>query len=160
MAREGLQQKLSIDLHKAVVHKEPVFHPGLQVKTNGDFTTVNMVVRPVNVGSDTAAETKLFMITFEEMRTWEKDQKEKVGAIYADDSTFDNTIVEETRILELKRELHKKEELLKATNEELETSNEELKSYNEEMQSINEELQSTNEELETSKKNCSQSTRN
>jgi two-component system CheB/CheR fusion protein len=151
MAREGLRQELIIDLHKAVVHKEPVFHPGLQVKTNGDFTAVNIVIRPVNAGFDTAAETKLFVITFEEMRAWEKDQKEKVVTIGVNESTFDNTTADDTRILELKRELQIKEELLKAANEELETSNEELKSYNEEMQSINEELQSTNEELETSK---------
>ena len=38
MAREGLRQELTADLYKAVVNKEPVFHPGLRVKTNGDFT--------------------------------------------------------------------------------------------------------------------------
>ncbi len=42
MARAGLREELGTDLYKAVVHKEPVFHPGLRVNTNGDFTIVNM----------------------------------------------------------------------------------------------------------------------
>ena len=42
MAREGLRQELAMDLYKAAVSKESVFHPGLRVKTNGDFTTVNL----------------------------------------------------------------------------------------------------------------------
>ena len=47
MAREGLRRDLTTALHKAVMHKEPVHHPGLRVKTNGDYTAVNLTVRPV-----------------------------------------------------------------------------------------------------------------
>ena len=66
MAREGLRQELTTDLYKAVVSKEPVFHPGLRVKTNGDFTTVNLALRPVAAGPDAAAGPNLFLVTFEE----------------------------------------------------------------------------------------------
>ena len=150
MARDGLRQELATDLYKASVSKEPVFHPGLRVKTNGDFTTVNLALRPVTAGPDAAAGPNLFLITFEEMKKSEQSQTGKVAAIGVGEDVKSAMEVN-ARILELERELQIKEERLKAYNEELETSNEELKSSNEEMQSINEELQSTNEELETSK---------
>ena len=152
MAREGLRQELSTALYKAAVNKEPVFHPGLRVKTNGDFTTVNLALRPVTAGPDpyAGAEPNLFLVTFEEVKTPGQSQTEET-AIGACEGARESAMEIDARILELKRELQIKEEHLKASNEELETSNEELKSSNEEMQSINEELQSTNEELETSK---------
>ncbi len=151
MAREGLRKELATDLYKAAVNREPVFHPGLRVKTNGDFTTVNLALRPVAAGTNAAAETNLFLVTFEEPPEWEQSQTGKAAAIGACEGACESAMEGDARILELKRELQVKEEHLKASNEELETSNEELKSSNEEMQSINEELQSTNEELETSK---------
>jgi len=151
MAREGLRQELATDLYKAAVNKEPVFHPGLRVKTNGDFTTVDMALRPVAEGPDTAAGPDLFLVTFEKTKTSEQRQTGKATATGAGEGAFESAMEGDARILELKRELQVKEEHLKASNEERETSNEELKSSNEEMQSINEELQSTNEELETSK---------
>ena len=150
MARDGLRQDLATDLYKASISKEPVFHPGLRVKTNGDFTTVNLALRPVAAGPDAAAGPNLFLITFEEVKKSEQSQTGNVAAIGVGEDGK-NAMEGNARILELERELQIKEERLKAYNEELETSNEELKSSNEEMQSINEELQSTNEELETSK---------
>ncbi|MGB9133731.1 MAG: chemotaxis protein CheB [Methanosarcina sp.] len=153
MAREGLRQELATDLYKATINKEPVFHPGLRVKTNGDFTTVNLALRPVAIGPDAAVGQSLFLVTFEEPLESEEQSKNVKAAISIDtnEGTCESGIEVDVRILELKRELQIKEEHIKASNEELETSNEELKSSNEEMQSINEELQSTNEELETSK---------
>ncbi|MGB9929512.1 MAG: chemotaxis protein CheB [Methanosarcina sp.] len=155
MAREGLRQELTADLYKAVVNKEPIFHPGLRIKNNGGFTTVNLALRPVIANPDSTSESDLFLVTFEEVKTSEQDQTENVAAVHIDVDTGEsasNSLKEvDVRILELKQKLQIKEEQLKASNEELETSNEELKSSNEEMQSINEELQSTNEELETSK---------
>jgi len=142
---------LTTDLYKAAVSKEPVFHPGLRVKTNGDFTTVNLALRPVATSSDSAAGPNLLLITFEDAKTSEQSQTGQATAIGAGEGAFESAMEIDARILELKRELQIKEEHLKASNEELETSNEELKSSNEEMQSINEKLQSTNEELETSK---------
>ena len=152
MAREGLQQELTTALHIAVTRKEPVFRSGLRVKTNGDFTTVNMVVRPVAAGSDEADGQNLFLVMIEESKTSEHSRIEKDIAIGgASEGACEKSMDTDARILELERELQIKEENLKASNEELETANEELISSNEEMQSINEELQSTNEELETSK---------
>ena len=151
MAREGLKQDLITALHIAVVHKEPVFRSGLRVKTNGDFTTVNLALRPVAAGSDEADGQNLFLVIIEEAKTSEQSQIGKDNIIGASEDACEKSTAVNTRILELKRELQIKEENLKASNEELETSNEELKSSNEEMQSINEELQSTNEELETSR---------
>jgi len=150
MAREGLRQELATDLYKAAVSKEPVFHSGLRVKTNGDFTTVNLALRRVTAGPDAAAGSDLFLITFEEPKKSEQRQKGKASTTGVGEDGK-SAMESNARILELERELQIKEERLKAYNEELETSNEELKSSNEEMQSINEELQSTNEELETSK---------
>ena len=150
-AREGLKQELITALHIAVVRKEPVFRSGLRVKTNGDFTTVNLALRPVAAGSDEADGQNLFLVIIEEAKTSEQSKIEKDIAIGAGEGACEKSTDVDARILELKRELQIKEESLKASNEELETSNEELKSSNEEMQSINEELQSTNEELETSR---------
>ncbi|MGB9939278.1 chemotaxis protein CheB [Methanosarcina sp.] len=150
MAREGLKQELTTALYKAATQKKPIIHHGLRVKTNGDFTKINMALRPIAAGPDEAAGQNLFLVTFEEPPEWERSQ---TGATAGDagKGTIESPMEGGARILELEQELQIKEERLKAYNEELETSNEELKSSNEEMQSINEELQSTNEELETSK---------
>ena len=151
MAREGLRQELTAALYMSTVNKEPVFNPGLRVKTNGDFTTVNLALRPVKASLEAAKGPNLFLITFEELPEWEQSQTEKAPAIEAGEGACKSSMEVDAHIVELKRELQIKEERLKVYHEELETSNEELKSSNEEMQSINEELQSTNEELETSK---------
>jgi two-component system, chemotaxis family, CheB/CheR fusion protein len=151
MAREGLHQELTTALHVAVVSKESVFRSGVRVKTNGDFTTINLALQPVAVSTSEVEGSNLFLITFEETKTLEQNQIGKDSGIGVGEGSCEKSKDVEARILELKRELQIKEENLKASNEELETSNEELKSSNEEMQSINEELQSTNEELETSK---------
>ncbi len=71
MAREGLKQELTTDLHIAAVNKEPVFHPGLRVKTNGDFTKVNLAILPVETGFSAAEGPNLFLVTFEEPPEWE-----------------------------------------------------------------------------------------
>jgi two-component system CheB/CheR fusion protein len=145
MAREGLRRELTTAFHKAVASRDAVRHPGLRVKTNGDFTTIDLTIRPVTAGPDTAAEATLFLVIFEEARP------EKASAVDAVQGVDSSAVDVDARIAALKQELHAKEEYLQTTNEELETSNEEMKSSNEEMQSVNQELQSTNEELETSK---------
>ena len=50
MAREGLRHDLTTALHKAVNGKKIVRCPCLRVKTNGNFTTVNLTVSPVEAG--------------------------------------------------------------------------------------------------------------
>ncbi len=141
MARDGLRHPLTVALHKAVASRDSAAHPGLRVKTNGDYTVVNLTVQPLSVGPK-AAEPTLYLVILEDApaTTPLSPVPPTVGA--EEDSA---------RFAELQQELRAKEEYLQSTIEELETTNEELKSSNEEMQSVNEELQSTNEELETSK---------
>jgi two-component system CheB/CheR fusion protein len=149
MARQGLRRELTNALHKAAVRKEPVRYPDLRVKTNGDLTTVNLMVRPMAAGPDATAAPGLFLVSFEDVSAAlpvRPGQAERTGVGAADLPTD-----RDVRVAVLEQELRAKEEYLQTTIEEMETSNEELKSSNEEMQSVNEELQSTNEELETSK---------
>jgi two-component system CheB/CheR fusion protein len=146
MAREGLRPDLTTALHQAVLSRESVRRPGVRVKTNGDFTVINLIVRPVTPDPAARSETPLFLVILEPARAGEAAPVRANGD-GADASGPDTDV----RIAALKEELRSKEEYLQTSNEELETTNEELKSSNEEMQSVNEELQSTNEELETSK---------
>jgi two-component system CheB/CheR fusion protein len=139
MAREGLKNELTMALHKAAGIKETVSHPGLNVKTNGHFTTVNLTVRPVTTGAGASTETPLYLVILEEAPLSDKSD------------TSDTSDTSDARIEALKKELRAKEEYLQSVTEEMQSSNEELKSSNEELQSVNEEMQSTNEELETSK---------
>jgi len=143
MAREGLQNELTMALHKAAGIKETVCHPGLSVKTNGHFTTVNLTVRPVTTGAGASPESPLYLVILEEATESEiRGQRSKASEKVPDP---------DARIAALQLELRTKEEYLQSTQEEMQSSNEELKSSNEELQSMNEEMQSTNEELETSK---------
>jgi two-component system CheB/CheR fusion protein len=146
-----LRPDLTTALHKAVALKAPVRHPGLRIKTNGDFTIVNLTVQPVPTGSDSDASAKLFLVVFEDAPTPSPQLSETAAVMGAGGEATEFATDVDARVATLKQELQAKEEYLQATNEELATSNEELKSANEEMQSVNEELQSTNEELETSK---------
>ena len=150
MAREGLRRDLTLSLQKAAGTKEAVRCSGLQVKTNGHYTTVNLTVCPVSTGSTTTAETHLYLAILEDMTTATLETMLPLSESPNDEKT-DLDVDAEKRIALLKQELRAKDEYLQSTHEELESSNEELKSSNEEMQSVNEELQSTNEELETSK---------
>jgi two-component system, chemotaxis family, CheB/CheR fusion protein len=149
MAREGLRRDLTMSLHKAVEGKEMVHLSDLRVKTNGDFSSVNLTIRPVAMGSSGMIEIPLYLVILEEAPHPDPEQT-RLAALHAIEGQ-DTGPDTDARITALKDELRAKEEYLHTTNEELETSNEELKSSNEELQSVNEELQSTNEELETSK---------
>jgi two-component system CheB/CheR fusion protein len=149
MAREGLRRDLSTALHTAAAHDAPASHAGVRVKTNGEYATINLTVRPVATGSDTPALTRLFLVVFEPSQA--PDVGDAATLAPPVDATPSDPSETDARVAELQRELRSREEYLQAANEELETSNEELRSSNEEMQSVNEELQSTNEELETSK---------
>ncbi|HET7867840.1 MAG TPA: CheR family methyltransferase [Burkholderiaceae bacterium] len=136
MARDGLRRELTIAVHKAVTHRQPVSYPGLNVKANGHYIKANLTVRPV----DMPGSSPTYLVVLEEVQPRPAD----VSPSLAETD-------QAARIAALEQELRAKDEYLQTTLEEMETSNEELKSTNEEMQSINEELQSTNEELETSK---------
>ncbi|MEI6287497.1 MAG: chemotaxis protein CheB [Bacillota bacterium] len=149
MARQGLQLDLTIALHNAAKKKTTVSCPGLRVKTNGDFTAVNLTVVPIIASAATTPAAALYLVIIEELPA-----SQVVLPLIADTVAVASSSPvpdENAHIAALRQELRIKEEFLQSSNEELETSNEELKSSNEEMQSVNEELQSTNEELETSK---------
>jgi two-component system CheB/CheR fusion protein len=149
MARKGLRPALTTALYKVVTRKEPVTHSGLRVKTNGEFTTVDLSLRPA-IGSGGASLPDMFLVILKESSV--SPAAPDVGSTAADaDGPVEIVTRENRRIAALEQELRNKDECLHSTLEEMETSNEELKSANEEMQSVNEELQSTNEELETSK---------
>lgn len=152
MAREGLRRDLTTALHKAAQTRETVLCPGVRVKTNGDFTTVNLIVRPVAVVAPSASpEPPLYLVILEPSTPMIGDPLSVTSEQAGKPSSEESAGVDaDARIAALKQELRAKEDYLQTTNEELETTNEELKSSNEEMQSVNEELQSTNEELETS----------
>ena len=132
MAREGLRDALATGLRKAAATNDTVGDPGLRVKTNGDFTTVNLTVRPVTGAA--AHEPPLFLVVLEE-------------APEPPDRS-DLPDLSDARIAALKQELRAKEEYLQSANEELQSSTEELKSSNEERQSVNEELATVNNELQ------------
>lgn len=142
MAREGLRRELTTAIRKMAVQKEPIYCPGLRVRTNGDFTAVNLTVQQVASILGEGAAPGLLLVTFEDSPP-EQVRGEAAGGGAAVDV--------DARITVLEQELRAKEEYLQTTFEEMETSGEELKSSNEELQSVNEELQSSNEELETSK---------
>jgi two-component system, chemotaxis family, CheB/CheR fusion protein len=153
MAREGLLRDLTMALHKAAQTRETVRCPAVRVKTNGDFTTINLIVRPVAVAPSDSSGPPLYLVILDPAQEPMIGDTESLPDGQAGKPSSEAPGIEnaDTRIAALKQELRAKEEYLQTANEELETSNEELKSSNEEMQSVNEELQSTNEELETSK---------
>ncbi|MFO7966331.1 MAG: CheR family methyltransferase [Archaeoglobaceae archaeon] len=138
MARDGLEEALTIAVHKVVNQNIPVSYPNVKVKSNGETNTVNLEVKPVQRTKDTE---DLIMVVFNDVTPPEGEEIKGSEEIITD---------KDQRIKELEHELSSKEEYLQTIIEELQTSNEELQSTNEELQSSNEELQSTNEELETS----------
>ncbi len=150
MARDGLRRDLTTALHNAAGTQEIVRRPGLRVKTNGHFTTVNLTIRPVAPGPAATPEAPLYLVILEEALPSDPERRRR-PPLQAGQARTGPIADADARIAALKQELRAKEEYLQTANEELETSNEELKSSNEEMQSVNEELHSTNEELETSK---------
>ena len=147
MARDGLKRPLGVALRRAAARNQRVHTPGIAVRTNGHFTTVDLTVQPVPSGPGDSNKAHRFLVILQEVFA----SPAAVVAPMPVAATVDTPTAVDERIEVLKRELQTKEESLQISNEELETSNEELKSSNEEMQSVNEELQSTNEEMETSK---------
>jgi len=146
MARQGLRQELTRALQRALAQDELVSCPNLRVKTNGDYTTINLTVQPIFAEAADVGRSSLFLVAFEEVAGLDGPVAAPTDAPAAEPSSD-----AERQIARLMHELRAKEEHLLSTQEQMQTSNEELRSSNEELQSTNEELQSTNEELETSK---------
>ncbi|MGZ8190989.1 MAG: CheR family methyltransferase [Methylococcaceae bacterium] len=143
MAREGLALPLAVALNKAMkTHETEIINPGLKVKTNGDFETIDMSLTKI---FEPEALRDLFLVSLQPHKN--QDVIQPVAEKHKTSTVADKTRKNE----QMKQELYLTKESLRATIEELQTSNEEIKSSNEELQSTNEELQSSNEELETSK---------
>ena len=151
MAREGLKHDLVTALHKASGGDKSIRLANLRVKTNGDFTTVNLTVCPVTTAIAGQSGEPLFMVIMEQQQDFDNEPEIMQKSLQTPEKPDISEAESNDSIESLRKELRTKEEYLQTAIEELETSNEELKSSNEEMQSVNEELQSTNEELETSK---------
>jgi len=147
MARQGLRTALPAALHKAAARKELVSQPAVRVRTNGDYSSVNLIIRPVAAD---AAGQPMFLVILEPVTQKSATEAAAGGSAQRAGTSGDARKIN-AQVAALRQELRDKEEYLQTTMEELETTNEELKSANEEMQSINEEMQSTNEELETSR---------
>lgn len=137
MAREGLRMELTAAARKALTLQAPVRYDGLQVKSNGDTSVVNLIVQPV---MKPEAAGGLLMVIFEDVTPADRPAVAGAGAPISD---------QERRVLTLERELCTKGEYLRTIIEQLETTNEELKSTNEELQSSNEELETSKEELQS-----------
>jgi two-component system CheB/CheR fusion protein len=146
MAREGLRRDLTTTIHKASANHETVISSNLRVKTNGDYSLVNLTVSPTTSHNKKHPESPLFLVVLEIALPNVSGQLSEKIEMSKDSDGSEAAVIEA-----LQQELRANQEYLQSTHEEMETSNEELKSSNEEMQSVNEELQSTNEELETSK---------
>lgn len=142
MAREGLAPPLNATLHKAVQTGRVAHADAVRVKTNGDHSLVDVVVRPLP--SEAAAlDLPLYLVAL--------SLAAAPVQVQSTDVPDQPPSVADLQIAALKAELLAKDEYLLSMHEQLQLSNEELTSSNEEAQSINEELQSANEELETSK---------
>jgi two-component system CheB/CheR fusion protein len=151
MAREGLRQKLTTALRDVKATLTAVHERSLRVRTNGDFTKVDVSVYPVQPTGETARSVSLYLVVLRQAEKVDRASPRKASGGVVADKPSATADADESHVMALLIELQSKEEYLQAANEELETSNEELRSASEEMQSVNEELQATNEELETSK---------
>lgn len=129
--------ELTAAARKALTLQAPVRYDGLQVKSNGDTSVVNLIVQPV---MKPEAAGGLLMVIFEDVTPADRPAVAGAGAPISD---------QERRVLTLERELCTKGEYLRTIIEQLETTNEELKSTNEELQSSNEELETSKEELQS-----------
>ena len=148
MAREGLAHELRLALLEIAKGGKVVTRPRLRIRTNGDYSWVNLTIRFVEVDRDAPSKVGLYLVVWEEIPEPQLDPA-PLAAKAAPGDVAEATAHD--HLLELQRELQAQTDSLRTMTEDLESSNEELRAANEELQSVNEELQSTNEELETSK---------
>jgi len=180
MARAGLRRDLTTALHAAITHKERVYRPGLRVKTNGDFSHVNLTVHPVipdavagfdaSTPLSTGTSTPL-SASASSLPCIKPASEFRVGHEVTADQFQYLVVLEEATAAEQgsagkassvdsvegasttedQALIASLRQELQAKEEYLQSTTEELEASGEEMQSVNEELQSSNEELETSK---------
>lgn len=143
MAREGLMVDLHAAMNKAKLTDAPVLVQGVQVKSDGGTTEVNLNVVPLNVEG---SGSKFYMIVFDETPSLRaaNNRRQPTKTTRAHGAA-------KRELERLRRESTELKQQLQLVLEDHETTTEEFKSANEEVLSANEELQSTNEELETAK---------
>lgn len=145
MAREGLKTSLATALYTSAVNRETVVRQNVRVKTNGDYQTIHLTVRPME---GPGGYGDLTLVVFEpaiDVPALPLESGDLDALQYRSDKAVDLVV------FQLQKELKEKDEYLHTVIDDLENTNHDLKSSNEELQSINEEMQSTNEEMETSK---------
>jgi two-component system, chemotaxis family, CheB/CheR fusion protein len=174
MAREGLKHDLAAALNKAAGNLETFRLPGLRVKTNGGFGTVDVTVRPVDPGMAALARGKpaptgplLFLVILQEApEKPEAGDQSSAGDVQAEGRGLDGDLgggLEDDLSGDLEDDLSGDgldklavdaritalKQALRAKEEYLQALNEELETSNEELKSSNEEMQSVNEELQS-----------
>ena len=176
MARFGLRQELAMALQKAVQTKAIVRYPGLRIKTNGDFTTVNLTIHPVETGQSAVAQGSrasmtpewplLYLVILEEAPVQvsypsgqTRPTEAGVGRVTArgddgpsptpDADGFKTSPELSPGELAASASIAVLREELRAKKEYLQSANEQLESSNEELKSSNEEMQSVNEEFQS-----------
>jgi two-component system CheB/CheR fusion protein len=136
MAREELNHVLFEMFRRALRKKQAISEKSLKVGTQAGGRFVDVTVHPI---TEPVPLQGMVMVVFNEV---------------AGDRTRDTTQPagsQDSRLVDMSRDLRHAQEQLQVLREEMQTTGEELKSSNEELQSANEELQSMNEELTTSK---------
>ena len=147
MAREGLRFELSAALRKATRIEGEVLHKGIQVKSNGGFTRVDLKVNKI-----TSPETMrgLLLVTFAAASEMAPAQQlEPPKKLATEKKKVDREAALERELQYVRESLQSTIEELETTNEELQSTNEEIQSTNEELETSKEEMQSLNEELQT-----------
>ena len=140
MARWGLKTKIRIGVEEAQASQKTIIYEKCQVKQNGEYKHINLIIEPV---TSHPTMNGLTLLVFEEIPV------DTISSIPEESQTtdFDRK--------QLEQELQTTRADLQATIEELETSNEELQSINEELQSTNEELETSREELQATNEELS-----
>ena len=139
MAREDINNVLFEVFRRAVRNKQTLSEKGLLVGSRDAMRSLDLTVHPI---LEPPALRGMVMVVFKENQV---DATRVAG-----DSAMPSD-GQDSRLVEMARDLRHSQEELQVLREEMQTTGEELKSSNEELQSANEELQSLNEELTTSK---------
>jgi two-component system CheB/CheR fusion protein len=141
IARKELVAELRAAVNLARKNRVPVKRKSVELRRNGQSTSVNISVEPLGAST----ENHQYLVLFERTSPSVLPAPRIVGKLRGGGRTT------KKEIARLGRELATAEEHLHSLVDSKEASDEAFQSANEEILSANEELQSTNEELETSK---------
>lgn len=145
MAKTGLSRELETAINKARSNNEEVQVDNVGNKVNGNFETINLIVKPVLTKE---RDLGMLIVIFEPTKTKKELSKSSVSK----QKLSANELVKELKITKDQLQAAIDEcatctKELQITNEDYQSSREELQSANEELITSREELQSMNEEL-------------